>query len=75
MMSCVSLCSVSGFLVSPSSVSPDSHSGLDQGGDSHSGENGSDQLTDGVLVSTHTHGFGQEEWYCYSAAETRQVVL
>ncbi len=41
-----------------SSVSPDSHGGLDQSCESNGGENGSDQLTDGVLVLTNTHGLG-----------------
>lgn len=56
-------------------ISPDSQSGLDQSCDSNSGENGSDQLTDCVLVSPDAHGLSQKKRHSNGAAETRQVML
>lgn len=55
--------------------SPDAHGGLDQRGDSHRGENGPDQLTDGVLVSAHAHGFSQQKRHRYRPAEAGEVML
>lgn len=55
--------------------SPDAHGGLDQRGDSHCGENGPDQLTDGVLISAHTHGFSQEKRHRDRPAEAGEVML
>lgn len=57
------------------SDSPDPHSGLDQSRDSNRSENGSYQLTDGVLVLTNTHGLSQKKRHSYSATETCQVML
>lgn len=57
------------------SDSPDPHSGLDQGCDSDRGEDGSNQLTHGVLISPNTHGFSQKKRYSHSTAETCQVML
>lgn len=57
------------------SDSPDTHGGLDESRDSNSRENGSNQLTDGALVSTNTHGLSQKKRHSHCTTEARQVML
>lgn len=57
------------------SHSPYAQRGLDEGGDSHAGEDGAYELADRVLVAAHTQRLSQEERHCNGAAEAGQVVL
>lgn len=55
--------------------SPDSHCGLDEGGDAHTGENRTDELADHVLVPAHTQRLSQKEGHSNGATEACQVML
>ena len=54
---------------------PDSEGGLQQCGNAHCSEDGSDQEAHSVLVAANTHGFRQQERNRDGATETCQVVL
>lgn len=54
---------------------PDSHRALDEGGDPHTGEDGANELADGILVLSYTQRFCQEEGNSYGATETCQIML
>lgn len=56
-------------------ISPASKSCLQQSCDSHTEENGPDELAGGPLVKSHTHGIGQQKGHRDGAAEARQVML
>lgn len=55
--------------------SPDAHCSLDESGDTHTGEDGADELTDHVLVTAHTQRLSQEEGHSNGATEACQVML
>lgn len=55
--------------------SPDAHCSLDESGDTHTGEDGADELTDHVLVAAHTQRLSQKEGHSDGATEARQVML
>lgn len=56
-------------------ISPASKSCLQQSCDSHTEENGPNELAGGPLVVPHTHGVGQQKGHRDCAAEAGQVVL
>ena len=56
-------------------VSPASKHRLQQSCDSHTEENGPNELAGGPLVIPHTHGIGQQEGHRNRTTEASQVVL
>lgn len=55
--------------------SPDAHCSLDESGDTHAGEDGTNELTDHVLVTANTQRLSQEEGHSDGATEACQVML
>lgn len=55
--------------------SPDAYCSLDESGNTHAGEDGTNELTDHVLVTAHTQRLSQEEGHSDGATEACQVVL